>query len=398
LNLFPLLSLVSAFLSVALGTFVFTRDPKSPLNRVTMLLTLAVAWSAFAEFEFRSAATLEDATAWLRVQSAWPLVFAFMVHFVLVVTEAGRRFRHPLALVLLYGSAISVVVLDVTTTEISAEPYRVWWGWSWDRPEELGAIGYATGLWVHALSLFGLYRLTSYYFRVQDHRRKQQAKHVLIGTAIPLTTFELSVVILPPLGIDVPSLALISYSIGLVFFAYAIWKYQLFRLTLSAVANEMLSTISDSLILVTLDMRIREVNRATLDLTKYERTALIGRPLSTILPESEDDNDHLPGQWLEERSSQGVGEDIETTFKTKSGGLVPMSLSISVLRASDGERLGLVFAGRDLTDRKWAEDELRKANDVLEDRVLERTAELTATSENLKAEIAERKRLEQQLL
>jgi hypothetical protein len=70
MNFVALLSLLAAFLSIALGTFVLSRDHRSSLNRVTMLLALAVGWSAFAEFEFRQAANLDEAMVWLRVASA----------------------------------------------------------------------------------------------------------------------------------------------------------------------------------------------------------------------------------------------------------------------------------------------------------------------------------------
>ena len=52
---------------------------------------------------------------------------------------------------------------------------------------------------------------------------------------------------------------------------------------------------------------------------------------------------------------------------------------------------------RDISKRKQAEEDLKKAHDELEQRIVERTAALASTTEKLKLEIAERKREEQNL-
>ena len=54
--------------------------------------------------------------------------------------------------------------------------------------------------------------------------------------------------------------------------------------------------------------------------------------------------------------------------------------------------------GRDVTERKQAEFELRRAHDELEKRVQERTEELRQTNQQLQNEILERERMEEQLL
>ena len=91
-----------------------------------------------------------------------------------------------------------------------------------------------------------------------------------------------------------------------------------------------------------------------------------------ILSESGSRDGPFVSARIDELATAGMGRVVETAFKTKNGGLLSLSVSVSVLRAHDGEKLGLVCVGRDLRDRKWAEEELRKANDDLEERVWER--------------------------
>ena len=62
-----------------------------------------------------------------------------------------------------------------------------------------------------------------------------------------------------------------------------------------------------------------------------------------------------------------------------------------------GEHLGFIGVAHDITEAKQAEQGLREMNETLERRVEERTAELRATLERLRAEVAERERAEQAL-
>ncbi|HUW51571.1 MAG TPA: PAS domain S-box protein [Sulfuricella sp.] len=64
---------------------------------------------------------------------------------------------------------------------------------------------------------------------------------------------------------------------------------------------------------------------------------------------------------------------------------------------ANGELSGLVGVILDITERKQMEEALRRAHDELEERVRERTQELTLTNEELSAEIKERKQAEEAL-
>ncbi|MEO5886385.1 MAG: PAS domain S-box protein, partial [Anaerolineales bacterium] len=67
------------------------------------------------------------------------------------------------------------------------------------------------------------------------------------------------------------------------------------------------------------------------------------------------------------------------------------------LRDEQGQIVGTFGIARDITERKRADETLRKAKDGLEARVAERTAELNKTNEQLRLELGERKQAEQDL-
>ena len=66
-------------------------------------------------------------------------------------------------------------------------------------------------------------------------------------------------------------------------------------------------------------------------------------------------------------------------------------------RDATGNNIGVIVFSVDVTERVLAEEALRRAHDELEARVIERTAELARTAENLRAEMSERKKAEEQI-
>jgi signal transduction histidine kinase/CheY-like chemotaxis protein len=76
------------------------------------------------------------------------------------------------------------------------------------------------------------------------------------------------------------------------------------------------------------------------------------------------------------RPLRNLPEEKEWTFIRKDGTRVPVLLSMTALRAENGKITGFVGLTYDLTERKQAEDELRRHQDQLEETVQQRTADL----------------------
>lgn len=95
-----------------------------------------------------------------------------------------------------------------------------------------------------------------------------------------------------------------------------------------------------------------------------------------------------------ERNSHRI-EELERYHKD--GSTRWAEVTVSLLRDGDGKSVGIMGISHDVTERKRMEDAVRRARDDFEQRVEERTAELSRANEQLRLEIADRRKAEEAL-
>jgi len=93
-------------------------------------------------------------------------------------------------------------------------------------------------------------------------------------------------------------------------------------------------------------------------------------------------------------SGEISGYSIEKRYLHKSGSIVWGQMTASLVRRASGEPFYTLAIIEDITERKRAEEELKKINEQLEGRVSERTAALSETNDVLQEEVRERRRIE----
>ena len=151
-------------------------------------------------------------------------------------------------------------------------------------------------------------------------------------------------------------------------------------LRLSNIYNRSLIEASlDPLVTIGHDGKITDVNGATEQVTGYSRNDLIGTDFSDYFTEPEK---ALTG--YQQVFTDGEVRDYLLELQHMDGHVTPVLYNASVYKDETGEVIGVFAAARDITERKKAEEALKKAHDNLEKIVEERTAELEKAYNSLK--------------
>ena len=159
--------------------------------------------------------------------------------------------------------------------------------------------------------------------------------------------------------------------------------------------DDILTSMFDMMVVLRPDSSIQSVNKSTCDVLGYRKDELVGKPFDRMLAAQE--TQFRGHAWIDELIETGTFRDTEIVFITKDGRTIPVVFSASVMRNRNMVQ-GIVCVAHDITRRKEAEEALKIAHDELELRVHERTAELTMVNRALEAEIAERKRGEDEII
>lgn len=124
-------------------------------------------------------------------------------------------------------------------------------------------------------------------------------------------------------------------------------------------------------------------NRVLGELLGYSSEELLQMTTLDLLHPDDMDAALEPARQVYE--GERASYSTEKRYVRKDGSIVPVHLTLSLARTEDGEPDYFVEIVEDISQRKAAEEEIRKLNANLEQRVLERTTELQQANQELEA-------------
>jgi len=353
---------------------VLLSNPKNIINRLcSALLGCFALWSFGFIFIHNNDVSKQTAMVFMNIASIgwisfWAIFFLFSLNF----TGEIERFNKKI----LYPALVTITVLLIYkqwTGHLIGDLVKVSYGW---------ANLWVNSIWFYFFCIYYVLIIGSILFSIaktafmsKNWIERKQAGIIFTCTAVVLLVGSVTDVILPKLGIykipNIVDIVAILWTVGLV---YAIVKYEFLILTPENAADNIISTMKDSLILISPEGKIISANNFTYELLGYENGELVDKPINTI----------LSGEGIDLAFLQGHSEDKEKRliknnnmlYKTKENQEIPVSFTGTIIEDRDQNLVGVVGIARDMRNlNKLANKEKELA-----------VAEVLAAKEHQKAE------------
>jgi len=147
----------------------------------------------------------------------------------------------------------------------------------------------------------------------------------------------------------------------------------------SLYSRSLIEASLDPLVTISAEGKITDVNKATEDVTGYSREELIGTDFSSYFIDPK-----KAREGYQKVFTEGFVRDYPLAIRHVSGKIADVLYNATVYRNEAGEVQGVFAAARDVTERKRAEEALRRAHNELEQIVKERTQDLQEEIEDHK--------------
>ncbi|MFW6275351.1 MAG: PAS domain S-box protein [bacterium] len=212
----------------------------------------------------------------------------------------------------------------------------------------------------NALVIAGFIILFIFFRRTSSQMRKKQSKIRLITGAVSYV-LSLSIVHLSQYypffkKIYYPDLTLLVFMFGII---YSVFRLEIFEITPSTLAGKIVKMMPSGLVLTDRNLKIVSLNKQFSTITKLKNEAIIDKSLKELFPE-------LVNKTLDEEKNS-----FTEKYRLTSGSVVLWKFK-KICR--DNVLLGTISTVTDISKEEATENELKRLNQTLEQRVQERTA------------------------
>ncbi|KKK84926.1 hypothetical protein LCGC14_2778430, partial [marine sediment metagenome] len=207
-------------------------------------------------------------------------------------------------------------------------------------------------IWAVLFAVLPFVLVIHYAFKARG-RKRAPAFFISIGFAVHAVTGVMAA-ILSQIKLSIPAGPSFGLMVLAVIVGYTIWKYELFVVSAVTTADSIIATMTDLLTVFDEKGKIVQVNKMTLDCLGYKETELIGQSAAKLWKDSAT-GASLMTKLMGGRTVQN--RDIE--YRTKSGEVVPVLFSASIVLDKRGDIAAIVGIAKDITEWQQAEKAIK---------------------------------------
>ncbi|MCK4661363.1 MAG: response regulator [Bacteroidales bacterium] len=327
---------------------IIINNPKALLNRLASVLFFTFfIWSFSMVFVHNIHIPKDTAFIFNKISSfGWISFPAISLCLFLVYAEKRKILNNKLICLLIFILPVILIYIQHKHHLIICDVSKQTYGWEGIWSNSIWATVYFTYFLVYLFVIF--YILGTHLNKIKNSIKIKPLKLIIITIIITSTIGFYTNIIQPLHNIrivpDLGDVSIIFWSVGIY---YAIIRYKLFTITPEKVAEDIIETMSDTLLLLDHDRKIIRINSATIKLFEYSEKELIGQ-LVDMFFENE----------VKELFEQKNFYNKERILITKTGKKIPILFSGSILTDKKNRKKGIVCLINDISELKLARQKL----------------------------------------
>ncbi len=385
LNALSLQTLLVTLGCFSLGIFVLFREPGSRLGAAFALLNFAFAVWICGSTLMYAAPSEQVAIYWAKFAH---IGIVFIPAAAYTYSAVLLRDLDKLKWNLLAAWTVSAIFLlfIIATDTLFGKLYHYSWGFY----PKYNVTGIPFIICFFAAIINSLRCIINGYCEgIQDPIQLNRAKLILVPFFLAIIA---CVDFIPAFGVPLYPFGYIPIALYVFFALRSVLTYRMITVGPAFAATQIIDTMNEALIVFDGDGIIKFVNQATCTLLGYNKQEIVNKTPNQGMV----DNIAFAGM-LETIFKGEVVRNLGLECRSRNGRIHTLNLSTTIMKDQGDNLLAVVCVMADVTERKRAEEALRKAHDELETRVRERTMELTELNDLLLFEVKERAAVEEEL-
>lgn len=357
-NGFSILSFFSALVDTATAGLVIIKKRYSITTNWYLLFLGGAGLMAIAEGLQRSSVYPSAALFWQNFVfiGLSLLAMAFYLFIVSFTSHYQKRFIFlTSALILSWGVVVFFAGNGSFYVHAASQIQHTPWGYASDptRAEEI-ALG-----WFILFYILGTGLLIQFWKNTQNKLIRRQSMIFLGSFLLPFLAAVITVAILPSIAPNtVPPLATIVGAFSGIVVYFGIFKYHLFEIDPQALAQNILVTMSEAVIITRPDMSIESINQEAERLLDIKVESIATQKLQSFFS---DDTWQLILAKINDKTEQK--DDLASTknyIKSSQGKFTPVRITVTSLKSA-GEKMANILVLTDISDINRSFDALQSS-------------------------------------